>query len=150
MSYAASFTLTQAILVAFFIIGTSQLVGSDLHCSQSVLCSSPQGRSRISFASTFSVQHWLVCCICSRRHASFSCCASVIHRSLYSQRKRVPFAWRRFSTGGQSVRSEGFYRPLLLVASPHESDQRLFSQPHWVSRCALLLHSLYSCPSRVF
>ncbi|RCW06304.1 hypothetical protein A0V00_09440 [Shigella dysenteriae] len=46
-----------------------------------------------------------------------------------------------------AVHSGGFYPPPHPVVSPHESDRRLFSQPHWVSGCALLLYSLHSCPS---
>ena len=59
--------------------------------------SSLHGLFQISFASSFSAQHWLVSFICARSHISFSCRDSVIHLSLYCHRKRVPLPVSAFN-----------------------------------------------------
>ncbi len=98
MAFSIPYNLLLIVPAMFFITGTSQLLASAIHCCQSVRRSVLHGRFQMSFASSFSVQHCLVSCICSLSQVSFSCRGSVIRFSLYCHRKRVPFAWRRLST----------------------------------------------------
>lgn len=63
---------------------------------------------------------------------------------------RSPLPDVDFQRGGGDVRSGGFCPPRCLVALPHGSGKRRFSQPHRVSEYVLLLCSLRSCPLSAF
>ncbi|VFS79414.1 Uncharacterised protein [Kluyvera cryocrescens] len=150
IAFRIPYSLFPIVFAAFFIMGTSLLAASANHLCQSLRLSSLHGLFQISFASSFSAQHWLVSFICARSHISFSCRDSVIHLSLYCHRKRFLLPGVGFQQGGADVHSDGFYQLPRPVASPHGSGQRRFSQPHWVSGYALLLYSPRSCPLRAF
>ncbi len=97
IAFRIPYSLFPIVFAAFFIMGTSLLAASANHLCQSLRLSSLHGLFQISFASSFSAQHWLVSFICARSHISFSCRDSVIHLSLYCHRKRVPLLVSAFN-----------------------------------------------------
>lgn len=125
--------LFPVVLATFSIMETSLLAAcaaiSDSHCvfPRSMVCSR-YPLPVLSAPSTGSPA--------SSAHAAISAFPAWIRSSIYrctTTGSEFPLPDADFQQEDADVHSGGFYPPPHPVVSPHESDLRLFSQPHWVS-----------------